>query len=71
MATFIRVKNKKSIPFSEEEMKLLKGFMKKYKFQAQAAEALGISTQVLGRIKMVKSASPEIYTKIKSVIIPE
>lgn len=59
---------RKSVALTPDERRQLKAYMKKYRTVSEAAESIGISRQVLDRVNIVGSGSPDNITVIRQKI---
>lgn len=62
------IKKRRSVKLSADEQKNLKSFCKAFDTTTEAAEAIGISREVLIRVTILGSGSPETIEKIRAVI---
>jgi DNA-binding phage protein len=61
-------RKKKSEPLSKVELAALKSYVKRFHAIIDCAEAVGISREVLTRVTIVGSGSPETIAKIRVAI---
>lgn len=61
-------RERKSEKLTADEYKAFAKLVKEHPTQVDAAEAIGISREVLGRVLIVKSGSPVTVSKIRLVL---
>jgi hypothetical protein len=61
-------RRRKSEPLSTDEKKELKQYAKRFTAQLDCAEAIGISREVLIRVLLAGSGSPETISKIRETL---
>ena len=61
-------RKRKSEPLTRDEAVALKKYYKSFHTAADCADAIGISREVLGRVMLVGSGSPETIEKIRTAI---
>lgn len=59
---------RKSVALTKEEMTALKQFAKTFRTGVECAEAIGIHRNILDRVLLVGSGSPETIEKIRLAI---
>lgn len=64
-------KRRKSVRLSKDERKALKDFRDSYATAVECADAIGISYQVLERVLLVGSGSPDTINKVRAAIVEE
>lgn len=65
------MKRKKSVKLDTADLKALKQYRKKFSTEVECAITLGIGREVLNRVLIVGSGSPETVAKIKEVLSNE
>jgi hypothetical protein len=63
------IKKIKSVPLAKAEKKALKEYRKKFETETGCAIALGIDRNVLNRVLLAGSGSPETIERIKTVLL--
>ena len=71
MDTTTTVKKRRSVRLSNDEHKSLRSFIKRFDTLTEASEAIGISREVLTRVQILGSSSPDTIEKIRAVIIQD
>lgn len=66
--TTATTRKRKSEPLTKDEYTALKQYRKTFHTEIDCAEAIGISREVLGRVLLVGSGSPETIEKIRAAI---
>lgn len=66
MNTEAKVRKRRSISLTNDELKALKQYRRSFRTEVECAEAIGISREVLGRTILVGSASPDTVAKIQA-----
>jgi hypothetical protein len=61
-------KKRRSEPLTKEEFQALKQYRKKFNTAVECAESIGIIREVLDRVLLVGSGSPETIEKIRIAI---
>lgn len=64
----VTTRKRKSEPLTKEEYQALKQYRKKFHTAVDCAEAIGITREVLDRVLLAGSGSPETVEKIRAAI---
>jgi predicted DNA-binding protein (UPF0251 family) len=65
------VTKRRSVKLIPDELKALKAYRKQFDTEVECAESIGIKREVLGRVMLLGSGSPETIDKIRAVISVE
>lgn len=68
LTSTIHTPRKKSEPLTKGELKKLKGYRKRFSTDVACASTIGIDRNVLGRVILAGSGSPETVEKIRTVL---